>query len=180
MKQSNKGTSCLGGTVLWPVQVDCPLLSGHWNCGDFTDVLLCSATATRELPQTPKQNKAPKGFKMVAGLDTIVIKDVKVGLRRVAKDVFDQKSSKRDSNAPDPSLGGVRSKATMFGQKMVPPTPLREPRTIIRDKVRGSTTSNTSNRSDSGVDVCDVMRDIAPQACELIFSITMSNSNTNS
>ena len=149
-------------------------------CGDITDVLVCSATATRELPQTPQQHKAPKGFKMVAGLDTIIIKDAKGGLRRVAKDVFDQKSPKRDSNAPDPSIGGVRSKAAMFGPKVAPPTPLRQPRTIIRDKVRGSTTSNTSNRSDSGVDVCDLMRDVAPEPREFISSITVSNSNTNS
>ena len=155
-------------------------MCGHWTCGDITDVLVCSATATRELPQTPQQHKAPKGFKMVAGLDTIIIKDAKGGLRRVAKDVFDQKSPKRDSNAPDPSIGGVRSKAAMFGPKVAPPTPLRQPRTIIRDKVRGSTTSNTSNRSDSGVDVCDLMRDVAPEPREFISSITVSNSNTNS
>ena len=123
---------------------------------------------------------------MVRGLNSVKIRDAKGGLRKVGKTSVEQEMPRCESSGPDPSDSNFKAKREMFGQigQKVVANPPRQPQTVIRTKPspRGSTVSNSSNRSDSGIDLCDSGQDFAIEplaSSEFIPNITVSYDNNN-
>ncbi|KAI0207259.1 hypothetical protein LSAT2_008067 [Lamellibrachia satsuma] len=128
--------------------------------------------STRELPPTPDPQKAKvKGIQMVSGLDTHRLGCAKGGLRPVAKECFEQKTPRQEPSGPDPSDIDFKARAALFGAKVGVNTfqhqkSEEKPKktTLIREEKPSPRSSTSSNRSDSGVDIRDGVRDIAPES----------------
>ena len=121
---------------------------------------------------------------MVRGLNSVKIRDAKGGLRKVGKTSVEQEMPRCESSGPDPSDSNFKAKAAMFGTKVLTNAAPRQPspRTIVQEdkpSPRSSTNSNSSNRSDSSVDLCEGGHDNTPEhLAPREYNITVNNTST--